>query len=203
MYYQILSKSSNAPNYRGVQRYGPFHRDELPESAPYNIGWRQIVDRDERFESEEDARRTLELIDPAGESFDIIGVELLTDAGPHGKGERLGYDVASNGRESILSWGIQWDDSRKKLWPLGPLLELIEDHYRLQLNRWGLFSDIEIARQFRNVIAALQDAFPGVWEAPGHYNPSVLAIVELQSFDKQSGPGQESGRRPADNSPER
>jgi hypothetical protein len=105
--------------------------------------------------------------------FDVVGVSRDVTA-PHAN--LLGYDVASNCRESVLSWGIQWDPARKAAQPLGPLLTVIESYFRPKLNRYGLFEDPETAALFRDVLLAMQQLIPGVWEAPGHFQPEVLAV---------------------------
>jgi hypothetical protein len=185
VYYQILGRNSTklAESYRGVARYGPSYDESQPEDSIYNLAWRELVERGERLESHEDALRLANQLDASGAELDVIGVELV-DADAPLKHPLMGYDVASKGRESILSWGARWEADRKALFPLGPILALIEAHFRPNLNEFGLLSTPPTAEMLRSALLALQALVPNALEAPGHYHPETLAIfgVRLARF---------------------
>jgi len=182
MYYQILGKNVDpkAPGYRGVERYGPSYDENQQEDSTYNRAWRELIDRNERFDSPQDALRLVDRLDQDGLRFDVIGIEPMRIVEPPVGRRLLGYDVASNARESLLSWGIRWDRDRKALLPVGPILNLVEAHFQPNLNDAGLFRSLSTASSFRDVLAALQALVPGIWEAPGRYHPEVLGIVAVR-----------------------
>jgi hypothetical protein len=173
MLFQILERPDSPSTYRGVARYGPRYRDGEPEDSAFNRAWREWIDKDEVVSDLDDALRLAAVFNTHGALFDVVGIS--RDAQAQGA-KVLGYDVASNGRESILSWGIRWEAARKATAPLGPLLALLELHFRPMLNQHGLFDNHRAADFFRDVLLAMQTLSPGVWEAPGHYHPEVLAI---------------------------
>lgn len=176
---QILRKPSPPSSYRGVGREPPYYRDDEPDNSAFNHAFLEICARGETFDfdSPAEALRYGDIFNSKEVIFDVIGVQ---PGERHPDSGFLGYDVASNGRESILSSGIHWDERRRHLQTLGPLLALIEGYFRPKLNEFGLFSDYASALHFRDVLGAVQSlSAEGVWEAKGHYHPEVLAVSGL------------------------
>lgn len=171
--FQILSRPSPPSTYRGVGRRGPFYREGEAESSAFNVAWRELVDKNETLHSLDEALRLAAVFNATHAAFDVVGIS-RDIAAPYAN--LLGYDVAANGRESVLSWGIQWDAARKARLPLGPLLALMERYFRPKLNQYGLFDERETGNMFCDVLLAIQQLAPGTWEAPGHYHPEVLAV---------------------------
>src|SRR2546423_676451 len=82
----------------------------LPETAPVNLVWQQYVSKHgEKVAEEETALELARRFAEAGQSLDLVRIEQVSDAPPvSGEEGQLGFDVASHGWYSLLSWGLSW-----------------------------------------------------------------------------------------------
>jgi hypothetical protein len=178
MHYRILTRLSSNRRYRGVARYSPPYREDLPTASPANVAWDELVHNNERVDSIERATTLGAMLGADGCSVDVVAVfrceELLMAKAQF---PVLGYDVVWDETQSALSWGVAWEPARKLLGANGTILDLLESHFSPRLNVWGLFSDQEVADLFCRVMRATQDLAPGFWEAPGHFDPQVFGVA--------------------------
>jgi hypothetical protein len=193
MYYQLLGKPKAfcPPNYRGTYRPGPGYQEQLPETAPVNRAWRQYASTwHERVQQADVALQLAAAFQGAGLALDVVRVEEVTSGPPASVAETvLGFDVAQQGWYSLLSWGLHWgEEVPAGPPPLGPLLVLVEAHFRPLLNAYGLFARWSDARFFLDVARAITALAPGTWEAPGHEDFDILRLVALQLADSPPNP---------------
>jgi hypothetical protein len=188
MYYQILGRPMpySPANYRGTYRCGPRYQESLPETAPLNCAWREYVSaHGEKLADRDLALRLATAFADAGLSFDVVQIEEVT-SGPsrQNSDERLGFDIAQHGWYSLLSWGLHWGGSPPLgPPPRGPLLALIEAHFRPLLNSYGLFARWEDARFFLDVAESVSALAPGTWEALGHEKFEIVQLVAVKLAD--------------------
>jgi len=185
MYYQLLGPpmTSSPSSYRGVYRSGPAYQEALPETAPVNLVWQQYVSKHgEKVAEEETALELARRFAEAGQSLDLVRIEQVSDSAPvSGEEGQLGFDVASHGWYSLLSWGLTWANSPQVAPHAKPLLALVEAYFRPRLNAHGLFSRWEDARFFLDVAKALAALAPGFWEAPGQEQFEVVRLTLVPS----------------------
>jgi hypothetical protein len=191
MSYQLLGAPppGSPPHYRGVYRCGPVYLDALPVNAAANLAWRRYVSElGEKVPTEATAVELADALAAAGQSFDIVHLDVCTDVPASMELESLlGFDVTMRGWFSLLSWGLHWEQETP---PLGPLLKLIEAYFRPRLNEFGLFANWLDARRFLEVAQALAALSPGVWEAPGHEQMEIVRVGAVKRTDKSlSHPG--------------
>lgn len=182
MPYKILMRSEQSESsiYRGIHRCLPQYDDELPENAPYNRAWRELLDHEGALDCAAKALELAAALDPSGTVCDVLKLEMNPEEAIASERGFIGFDVASKGWDSTLSWGIHWDARRKREMPVGPLIELIEAHFRPQLNEYGLFWDLGLATMFRRVLLSSQLLVPNMWEADGQFVPEVFGLVNLR-----------------------
>jgi hypothetical protein len=181
-YYQILTSPIGAsiPNYRGVYRVGPSYREDLPDESGRNQAWQELMQYDERLADLEVARRLAAQLADSGEPYDLVRVDVLTDAPADDVPGELGFDIAQFGSYSLLSWGLHWNGvANAGPPPMGPLLRLIEAYFRPQLNEHGLFSTWKAARFALDVIESIATLRPGTWESPGFERFDILRIAAI------------------------
>lgn len=190
MYYQILGQAMpySPPNYRGTYRCGPSYQESLPEAAPVNRAWRQYVQQQERFDDREAALQLAAAYEEIGQSFDVVQLEEVTSSSPSDESQgQLGFDIAQQGWYSLLSWGLHWGNGRPLAPPpRGPLLALMEAHFRPLLNQHGLFMHWSDARFCLDVAEAISVLVPGSWEAPGHEKWEIVQVVAIKLADWQA-----------------
>jgi len=184
MYFQLLGAPmpQSPPHYRGVYRCGPMYLDALAASAPANRAWQRYVsDLGEKVPTEEVALTLADALAEVGESFDVVGLDDCTEVPPAPDAKQtLGFDITMRGWHSLLSWGLHWDTDSLRQLPLGPLLALLEAHFRPRLNEFGLFGDWLDARHFFDVAQTLAVLSPGVWEAPGHEQLEIMRVIAVR-----------------------
>jgi hypothetical protein len=183
VYYQLLGPPGSHcnPAYRGVYRPGPAYEESLPDTAPANRAWDTYASHEERLPTRELALTLAAAFRTAGRDYEVVRVERADEpTGGDGAG-KLGYDVAQAGWYSLLSWGLHWNGAVPAAPPpMGPLLRLIEAHFRPLLNEHVLFDSWEDARFFLDVVQSLSSLAPGTWEAPGHEEFEIYRLVRIQ-----------------------
>ena len=155
----------------------PSFRSELARDDAYLARFKLLADADNTFGTSESACTVRDALASYYPHLIVIRVSVAQAASSQ---PLLGYDVASNGWHSLLSWGLHWPQSQKQ-GHLGALLELVEAHFRPRRNARGLFGDYATAEMFTRVVDAIQHFVPNVWESPGTFVPTIYAIEEVNA----------------------
>jgi hypothetical protein len=181
MYYQLLG-APMVPfslNYRGTYRSEPTYDETLPENAPANQAFLEYVNENEQLQSLEQAIRLARVFRNTGRVYDVVQIDMLTNAPEQELPAQLGLDISQHGWYSLLHFGLHWEDITSLSVPQKPLIRLIEAYFRSLLNANGLFARWNDARFFLDVVEAISMFSPGTWEAPGHEQFEIVRLVAI------------------------
>lgn len=172
MHYLLLSRprANAAVRYRGIDRFGPV---EPPLGSAAYPAWEWYTSTvDQRFAvSDLAGARNLEIAyTTLGEdsSIDVVLPLPPSDQSPPGF-KLLGLDLAL-GSDSLLSSGLIWGrpgaatDENYRL--VQPMLSVVGDFFRSQLNESGLFDALEVADRCLGCVVSADRLRPGLFEGP-------------------------------------
>jgi hypothetical protein len=159
----------------------PIYCESLPESHRYNQLVLWFFEEGGELGVVQDIEKSRSLVRQSKEVElgEIEIVEVAVDGEPFAtKGVFLGYDLSSGFNYSVLAAGLHPNGvnstENTAETALGALLKLVRRSFCGLLNVNGLFSDIDIAYSCLEVVNALQQLHPDLWE-----NDEVIASLEV------------------------
>lgn len=170
------------PVYRGTFRMHPTHFDNLPEDHEANILFAWFIEEGGELGIVHDKAKAQNLRDFCNSygthrNYEVVEACDL-DQFPSHDGELLGYDLSQGLNNSLLWWGLRAADET----PSDPILILVSvvfAHFSQQLNRYGLFSEINIAIKCQQALIALQALRPNLIEGDDLGKFRVTALYGL------------------------
>ncbi len=173
--------------YRGIGRREPGYVDEVPESHPVNQAFLWYVQERYDFDAARDVSRVSGLVHlyrqlEYPQFFEVVGVVRASEGIEGLPGELLGFDVSDH-YASLLFWGLDFSiycfDRLGKddpYWNVKPVVDLLSEHFRTFLNRFGLFDDAETAMQYLDCVKAIEYYRPSLFIESG-VTMEVLALI--------------------------
>jgi len=170
------SKRHEPFSYRGTDRSKPDYVDYLDISHPINQMWLEYIEKaaslsyglDDLAELQNVIDQYAKLSPP--QQFELV--EATENNEPPKVGTKLlGFDLSLLFDYSLLSWGLEIcsehaDDRGNATYKIiRPLICLIRNYFKPQLNRWGLFDARDEAQACLDCMMALQKIHPNLWEA--------------------------------------
>lgn len=165
---------SGFPGYRGTYRSTPSYVEGLPEDSAANRAFRWYCSEGGELGIVKDLHQAQGLVTLYGrletrQDFEVI--RLLGDEQDRSSGEGfLGFDLSMRAHQSLLAWGLRLLDQVEKgpstslLRGARPLVRLIEEVFRPELNEHLLFPQRKRAAFCLDAMKALQGFVPGLWE---------------------------------------
>lgn len=162
-------------HYRGTDRATPSYCSNLPDDHPANQAFFWYTNESypngivHDIDAAEKLIRAYASIEPA-QSFELVEVVEEQEI-PNIGNECFGYDISHSYHYSLLSWGLQLGQTSENslsaedlYWELTPILQLIQQFFRPQLNQYSLFHDATTAQFCLDCMMAVQAVRPGLWE---------------------------------------
>jgi hypothetical protein len=145
----------------------PMHFDTLPEDHEANMLFAWFIEEGGELGVVHDVTKARKLRDLCN-SYGLENNYEVVEACDGGQlsshcGEPLGYDLSQGLNNSLLWWGLKLGD-KKPSNPVPVLAEVVFAHFSQQLNRYGLFSEINSATKCRDALGALQALQPNFIE---------------------------------------
>ncbi len=163
----VLRRESPGANdrYRGLDRADAGWTPGLPLPASTAELQRQYLEADGKAPISVCVKLRAAMLH-LGVRCDVIGWSTVVELTDQPKAwQFLGVDPVWYGHSSLLANGLESTSILNDRTGDFELMRVILDFFRLQLNEYGLFESVDVARRFDRCVRALSELVPECWES--------------------------------------